>query len=435
MTTSTRRTRATTLTAVAAALALTAACGGGGDGGDGAPDGPVDVRMTVWSANEGHHEIFDAIADAYVEENPEMVSSVSFEALPIDTYVDALTTQIAGGQTPDMAWIMESYAAQFVSSGVFANLTPEFSETEGYELDDLIPGAIELWSSDGDLYGYPFSNSPFGVYANLDLLEQAGQESPRDLIASGEWTYDSMMEIAGEVSSQTDAAGFVGSGDPYSNWNGALGHMWLSWGAQPWSEDGTECQFTDPEVVEFFDWFHAQAFDRAATPLPGEEFDFASGQAGLMMSQMSASTGLGDEFEWDFLPLPSGPAGQVSVVGQGGVGVLAQSEHPEVAADFLAYFTNPENSRLLAQYFPPPRTSLLTIDALAESAPNLTNEQIQSAVIDQSVEAVTKMGHPQMSQIADPVRIALDALWQPGSDTASVMSQVCADIEPIISGS
>lgn len=432
MTLSTNCRRAATLTAATAAIALTAACGS--NNGATAQDGPVDLRMTVWSANDAHHEIFDAIADSYIEENPDLVSSVSFDAMAADTYVDALTTQIAGGEAPDMAWIMESYAAQFVDSGVFANLTPTLSGTDGYDMEDLIPGAIELWSSDGDLYGYPFSNSPFGVYVNLDLLEEAGQENPRDLITSGEWTYDELMEIAAEVSSETSAAGFQAHDDPYSNWNGALGQMWLSWGAEPWSADGSQCQFTDPAVVEFFEWIHTLAFEEGAMPLPGEEFDFASGQVGLMMSQLSASTGLGDDFEWDFVPLPSGPAGQVSVVGQGGVGVIAQSDYPDVAADFLAYFTNPENSRLLAQYFPPPRTSSLTIDALSEAAPDLTNEQLQTTVIDQSAEAVAKLGHPQMSDIADPIRIRLDSLWVSGADAASVLAQVCTDIESIISG-
>ncbi len=428
-----RTRRAAVLTAAVAAVALTAACGGGGNA-PAAPDGPVDLRMTVWSGNEGHHEIFEAIAARYIEENPELVSSVSFDAMPADTYVDALTTQIAGGDAPDMAWLMESYAAQFVDSRVFADLTPAFSETEGYEMDDLIPGAIELWSRDGSLYGYPFSNSPFGVYVNLDLIAAADQENPRDLIASGDWTYDTMMTAAAAVASTTDAAGFLPHDDPYTNWNGALGQMWMAWGATPWSADGSECQFTDPAVVEFFDWFHTQVYENGTIPMPGEEFDFASGQVGFMMSQLSMSTGLGDGFEWDFVPLPAGPAGQVSVVGQGGVGVLAQSDHPEVAADFLAYFTSPESSRLLAQFFPPPRTSLLTTDTLADAAPDLTAEQLQTTVIDQSVDAVTKAGHPQMSQINDPIRVRLDSLWAPEADAASVLAQVCTDIEPIISG-
>ena len=430
---STKGRRAVTLTAAAATLALTAGCAG--SEGSTSSDGPVDLRMTVWSSNDAHHEIFNTIAESYIEENPDLVSSVSFDAMPADTYVDALTTQIAGGEAPDLAWIMESYAAQFVESGVFADLTPAFSDAEGYEMDDLIPGAVELWSTDGNVYGYPFSNSPFGVYVNLDLLDQIGRENPRDLIASGDWTYDELMEIASDVSAETEAVGFQAHDDPYSNWNGALGQMWLAWGAAPWSEDGAQCQFTDPEVVEFFEWLHPHIFDRGAMPLPGEEFDFASGQVGLLMSQLSASTGLGDDFEWDFLPLPSGPTGHVPVVGQGGVGVIAQSSHPDVAADFLAYFTNPENTRLLAQYFPPPRSSLLTVDALADAAPDLTDEQLQTTVIDQSAAAVTKMGHPQMSEIADPVRIALDSLWVPDADVAGVLAEVCADIEPIISGS
>ncbi len=438
MTISRKRSRAAIVGAITGVIALTAACTSNGGSDDGAdpetPADPVDLRMTVWSANEGHHEVFNEIADAYIEENPELVSSITFDAFAFEEYINALTTQIAGGDAPDLAWVMESYASQFVTSGVFTNLDPVFSETEGYDLDDLIPGATELWSVDGDIHGYPFSNSPFGIYVNLDLIEETGQDNPRDLLESGDWTYDNMIAIAAEVADQTSGTGFMNGSSPYATWNDGLGPMWLAWGAAPWSEDGTECQFDQPEVVEFFEWYHTNAFENGAMPLPGEQFDFPSGQSAFLLAQLSASTGLGDDFEWDFLPLPAGPAGEVPVVGQGGVGVVAQGDNADIAANFLAYFSNPENSRLLAQYFPPPRTSQLTIDVLSDAAPLLTTEQLQGTVIDQSAEAVAKMGHPQMSDIADPVRIELDSLWTADADIPSVLSAVCAEIDPIISG-
>lgn len=422
----------------AGALALTA-CGGGDDsdagggGGDPTADGPVDLRMTVWSANEGHHAIFNEIAEGYIAEHPDQVSSVSFEALDFGNYLDALTTQIAGGEIPDMAWLMESYATEFVELGVFDELTSTFSETEGYAYDDLLPGAIELWSIDDTLYGYPFSNSPFGIYVNSDLLEAADQPNPRELIAEGSWTWDALMEIATATVDSQDVAGFQPASDPYTQWNDALGPMWLSWGASAWSEDGTACTMTDPEMVEFFDWFHGHVFDTGAIPGPGEENNFPSGQIAFRMSQLSASTGLAEApFAWDFVPLPEGPAGAVPVVGQGGVGVLAQGENPEIAADFLAYFTSPESSELMAEYFPPPRQSLLNVETLQEAAPVLSAEQLQGTVIDQALVAVTKQGNPHMSELSDPVRIALDEFWTADGDAATVLTSACAAMDPLL---
>jgi multiple sugar transport system substrate-binding protein len=424
-----------------AALALTACSDGGdgngdnGDSGDGdQPAGPVELRMTVWSANEGHHAIFNQIADAYIEANPDKVSAVNFDALT-DGYVEALTTQIAGGEVPDLAWAMESFAAQFVSAGVFANLTPTFQEAEGYEYDDLIPGAIELWSQDGDLYGYPFSNSPFGIYVNSDLLAAAGQPNPRDLIASGEWTWDALMEIAAATAASQGVAGFQPPSDAATAWNDALAPMWLAWGASAWTEDGATATFTSPEMVEFFTWFHRNVYETKAIIAPGEEYDFASGQIATRMSQLSASTGLAEAgFGWDFLPLPDGPAGTVPVVGQGGVGVMAQGPNPEIAAEFLAYFTNPENTKLLAQYFPPPRESLLNVEVLSQAAPALTEEQLQGTIVDQAAVAVTKPGNPMMSEISDPVRIALDALWTADADVEAALAAANEAAQSVLGG-
>ncbi|MEE3917727.1 FAD-dependent oxidoreductase [Micromonospora sp. BRA006-A] len=80
------------------------ACGGGGDAKD---DGPASLRMTVWSANEAHLKLFNEIADEYRKNNPD-VAEIKFDPLPFENYTTTLTTQIAGGNAPDLAWIFET---------------------------------------------------------------------------------------------------------------------------------------------------------------------------------------------------------------------------------------------------------------------------------------------------------------------------------------
>lgn len=424
-----RRTLATVAAVVAGALTLSAC---GGDSGGDAADGPVELRMTTWSANEEHLAILNQIADAYIEANPDKVSSVTFEPLTGSGYINALTTQIAGGDVPDMAWILEAYATQFVDAGVLYDIGPALEAESDGNTDDLLPGAMELWTEGDAIYAYPFSNSPMGIYANLDVLEAAGQPSPRELIADGDWTWDRMMEVAAAVA---DAGQYGYTTAAFGDWRQGLGIMWQAWGAAPWSEDGTTCTMNSPEMVEFADWFHSQVYETGAIVGPGESAGFPNGDVAFNAGQLSASGRVGDDFAWDFVPMPAGPAGAVPVVGQAGVGVLSQSAHPEVAADFLAYFTNAENAAILGQFFPPPRESVLTLEIMSQAAPALTEEQVQETVIDQALAGVTMEGNVRMSEIADLARAQFDSLWTPEGDAQTVLDSVCERIDPVLSGS
>ena len=90
-----------------------------------------------------------------------------------------LTTQIAGGNAPDLAWMLETTAPDFVTSGALVPLDDDARATPtATTLGDLSASATKLWTQDGKLYAYPFSTSPFGVFVNNDLIKAAGQQDP-----------------------------------------------------------------------------------------------------------------------------------------------------------------------------------------------------------------------------------------------------------------
>ena len=190
------------------------------------PD-PVDVelRMTVWTSNEDQLALFDSIADEYIADHPE-VKSITFDALPFEDYTTTLTTQIAGGNAPDLAWVLENAAPDFVASGALTDLTATFEATEGYEFDDLSASATELWRSGDELVAYPFSTSPFVVFANDDLLAAAGQPTSAELQASGQWNWEDISAIGSAVNAATGKAGFVIRDFEYLTWDN-LASVWL----------------------------------------------------------------------------------------------------------------------------------------------------------------------------------------------------------------
>lgn len=396
------------------------------------PD-PVDVelRMTVWTSNEDQLALFDSIADEYIADHPE-VKSITFDALPFEDYTTTLTTQIAGGNAPDLAWVLENAAPDFVASGALTDLTATFEATEGYEFDDLSASATELWRSGDELVAYPFSTSPFVVFANDDLLAAAGQPTSAELQASGQWNWEDISAIGSAVNAATGKAGFVIRDFEYLTWDN-LASVWLGWGAAPWSEDGTECQFDSDEMSDAFAFLHDAAFTSKSMPGPGTTADFFAGEAAFTVTQISRASLLADGgFAWNLLPLPEGPVGEYSMVGQAAIGALAQGENPEVAAEFLAFFSNPANAEKLAQYFPPPRESLLNSEVLAAANPILSAEQLENVVVPAIGTGVVRPQHTDSAEIGQQVRSALDAIWVADADIPAVLESVCGAIDPLL---
>jgi len=390
----------------------------------------VNLRMTTWSANEAHMALFNGIAEEFKKTHPNV--TVTFEPLPFDNYTTTLTTQIAGGNAPDLAWIFETSAIDFVSSGALVPLTERFNAVEGYNLADVTESATALWRRDGELYAYPFSTSPFAMFANTDLITAAGAKTPSELIAAGEWTWENALASAKAVA-DAGKDGIVIRDFNYQNWQNLTAYF-RAWGADAWSADGKTCGFNTPEMVEAMTVFHDAVFNDGSLPGPGENVDFFTGDAAMTVTQISRASLLPkeDPFNWELVPLPAGPVGTYSVVGQAGVGVLSSGKNVDTAVEFLAFFTNAENSAKLASFFPPARASLLNTDTLAATNPLLSAEQIENVVINGISTGHVVAGHTNYAQIQQTVRAGLDALWVADADVAAVLDNVCTSVSPLL---
>ncbi|MFG1943273.1 ABC transporter substrate-binding protein [Nonomuraea sp. NPDC048826] len=406
-----------------AALLTATACGGGG--GAPAAQGPQPLRMTIWTSNEAHLKLFKEIADDYRKSRPE-TGEITFDPLPFENYTTTLTTQIAGGNAPDLAWILENSAPDFVGSGA---LVPLKSKIEN--VGELAPSATKLWEKDGELFAYPFSTSPFGVFVNTDLVKAAGKKTPRELIEAGQWDWEHANEINKAVAADGKHGLTIWDFD-YKGWDN-LATVWRGWGATVYSEDGASCRFNSPEMVEAMTFLHTMIFKDKAMPGPGTVADFFAGDAAMVIAQISRAAMLEDgTFGWDLVPLPAGPKGEYAVIGQAGIGVLKKSANAEAAADFLAFFTNQANSAKLAAYFPPARSSQLTAETMAKTSPLLKPEQLQEVVIDGIEKGVVKPGHTGQAELGQTIRASLDALWVPDADVKTVLDGVCAKIQPML---
>src|ERR1700754_941629 len=127
MTVRTTRQRAVTaLTAAMSAVlvASLAACGNDGDsagaGGDGGSD-EVSLRI-AWSGSDERNTRTQDALDLYVEQNPNV--EISVEYTTATNFWDRLTTQVAGGNAPDIIQMSGQVLSQYATSDVLLDLGP-----------------------------------------------------------------------------------------------------------------------------------------------------------------------------------------------------------------------------------------------------------------------------------------------------------------------
>ena len=127
------------------------------------------------------------------------------------------------------------------------------------------------WSTGGDIYAYPFSTSPFGLFVNNDVIKAAGQKTPAELIAAGEWTWDNANAINIAVAA-SGKQGLIVRDFDYKVWDN-LATVWDAWGASPWSADGKTCTMTEKPFVDAMGFIHKAIFTDKAMPGPGVAAD------------------------------------------------------------------------------------------------------------------------------------------------------------------
>lgn len=390
-----------------------------------------ELRFTVWTGSKAHLDMLNDIADGFRQTHPDV--TVRYDTIPFGDYVQKLTLQMAGGNPPDLGWLLENSAPAFVEAGALADVSKTLHATENYNYADFSTSAMGLWTKDDGVYGIPFSTSPFLVYYNKSLYDAAGLETPDQRATDGTWTWEQLKKDAATL--RNADAGVWGyetvDGQGYSArvWHNLIPII-RAYGGNAWT-DGT-CHLDSPEAVKAIKLFHDMIYvDGSAVP-PGEQGDFFSGKSALTVTQISRVSKLADaNFDWGIAPLPAGPAGNAATVGQAAVVAFAQGKNKDIAAEFLAYMTNAKNVAKMAEFFPPARKSVLEGDAFLSSNPAITPEQMK--IVAQGIENGSVLpSHEHFPQIEAKARPEFDALWSKDADIQATMTKLCQGIQPLL---
>lgn len=389
-----------------------------------------ELRFTVWTGSEAHLKMLNEIAESFKATHPDV--TVRFETIPAADYTQKLTFQLAGGNPPDLGWMMEDAAPTFAAAGVLMDLGSTLRSAEGYDFADYSEPALGLWVDGEAVYGVPFSTSPFMIYFNKTLFDEAGLEDPLQLAAAGKWNMDTFQDVAKTIKEKTGKWGFeFKDGQGYdSRIMHALMPPIRAYGGDVWANG--ECGFDKPEAIAAVQQLHDMVFkDKSIVP-PGEQGDYFSGSSAMTINQISRASKMPEAgFDWGIAPLPSGPAGESPVIGQAAIVVFERGAQKELAAEFVAHMTNKENVAKMAQFFPPARKSVLDSEAFT-SANSLIPAEQMAYVSDAIAKGKVLPSHEKSPQILAAMAPKVDALWKADANVEQALADVCAAIEPLL---
>jgi alpha-1,4-digalacturonate transport system substrate-binding protein len=320
---------------------------------------PVELRITWYNdGNEG--EVLRDLLDRYEAENPGV--TVVMDTIPYADLDTTLQPQVETGNAPDLARVTD--VARY--KGYYLDLTPYLTDAETWA--SKWPEAILEWMRDGEddngLYGFMTQATVTGPFINRTLFEQAGVAVPsdtNDAVTWQEWV-DAATQVAEAVSTPDNTVYAVAiDRSGHRVWGPAL-----SMGATfaQFDENGNAVTDEDGDVLYTVD---TPGFRQTAEMIIGWHEDgitpaevwvgaggsyasardfFTNGQLVLFMSgswQIGAfSSTIGDLFDWEAIPNPTGEGGSTGMPGGAALMAFADTEHPEEVAKLVEYLSSEE---------------------------------------------------------------------------------------------
>ncbi|SDK19397.1 ABC transporter substrate-binding protein [Sediminibacillus albus] len=329
------------------------------------------TELSYWTFTELHMDFFKDAVERWNEEYPDKPIKLTAETFPYDQMHNNLLLALQSGEgAPDIVDIEISRFPNYLAGE--PQLLPMNEYVEPV-IDDFIASRFEVYSKDGQYYGMPTHVGATVMYYNKEIMDEAGVDI--DSIK----TWDDYVEAGKQVVANTDAVmTTVPTADYIPYWS-----MISQQGSDFANETGdmTIANETNIKTLQFLQdmiYEHEIAeLTPGGEPHAEEFYSYMNegGAASLVMPMWYMGRFLDYMPELSgkmaIRPLPAWEEGGNRSAGMGGTGTVAtnQTEHPELAKEFLAYAKLTEEANIALWEvlgFDPPRWTVWEDPALLE---------------------------------------------------------------------
>lgn len=337
-----------------AVLLIVSGCGSGGNadlGGGGDSDAGADeekvigsetedaTELTFWTFNGLHIDLFEDAVNRWNEENTDRPIRLKAEAYPYDNMHNNLLMALQSGKgAPDIVDIEISRFSNYLQGDI--QLLP-LNDVIDPVKNEFVEARLDIYAADGNYYGLPTHVGATVMYYNMDIMNEAGVD-PNDIV-----TWDDYVEAGKQVVEKTGKPmTTVETQDVFVYWS-----MLTQLKADFFDTDGN-VTIDSPEGIKVLQFLHDLVHvHKIAEVAPGglhhaeEYYGFMNdgGAASVLMPMWYMGRFIDYmpdlEGKMKIFPMPAWEEGGYRSAGMGGTGtsVTNQTEHPDLAKEFLAY--------------------------------------------------------------------------------------------------
>jgi multiple sugar transport system substrate-binding protein len=419
-----------------------AACAGGAGGRPGATEGsnagaPAakgEIRWMSRAASEAARQIQVPFGPAFEQLNPGTKVTVSW---PPGNFQELLTTAIAGGDPPDMAFIAASQFQVLAAQNQVAPLDDYIKRDPSLKRDDIYPIWLKGLQLKGQQYAMPFDPSVLLLYYNRAIFDR--QQIPH-LDPAKPPAWEDVLELARRLTlDQNGVDSTRGDFDAGAVKQAGITvqaqYFW--WflprqnGQEFYTPDLSAVTLNQPATRAAYQWMvdlHGKY--RAAVPSPAVKttapVSFPAGNLamwvwGLWGVPDIRSAGLADD--WDVVPLP-GFRGKprVGLGWASGNAVIKSARNPDGAWQLAKYLTGPETQAgmMSGGNVQPLRKSLANDPAYRDRVPPHSKD----VPVKEAEVATAPLFYPHNADVQPLILQALDGVYRGDESLDAMISRV-----------
>lgn len=319
----------------AAATPLLSACGG-----DSSDNGVTTVTMWHGQSDQGKATL-EKLVDTFNKSHKKIKVDASSGGVLADSMLQKITTGLAAGEFPDIAYIFGSDIASLARTPRVADLS-SYTEKSSVGWDDFWPAAREAATVDGTPRAFPSLVDNLCLVYNKKLFAQADLAEP----AAG-WTWDDFTSAATQLTDSGEGVfgtAWPGAGDEDTVWR-----LWpLVWdlGGDILSSDGDTVGFDNDAGLKALttvnDLAKAQALYVDTKPGSSAMYQvFINNKMGMIPTgPWELPDLIQNDVDYGVVPLPTFSGKPVTIAGPDTWTVFDRgTDQVEASVEFLSWLT------------------------------------------------------------------------------------------------
>lgn len=382
--------------------------------------GSDEPESLVVAARGGSHvAAMEAVKEAFEQEHNVEIEIIGLEAADLKQMV-SLDAQNSEGAY-DLIMADDPWMPEFGDAGIFANL----SELGVEEDQDFVKAALDLGKhpyESGDLHALPFSGNVQLFFYNKEKFENNGYDVPE--------SWEEVLDIARALHEADGTAGYVirgQQGNPIVSdylplfWAYGGQIMDDNWNALVDSEAGHQALATYIELLDV----------GANYEITDIVSSVSEGRAGMSLGWPSWYIS-GESASAEYAPIPSKGARSSDIqstgmIGNWMMGVAANSQNLELAAEFLTFITSSEIQKQMVEHGGVPTRSSVYLDSeLSETYKHFPT------LLEGLENSVARPRTPRWSQVEEALGAELSAAISGTKSIERALSDANAAINRIM---